>query len=150
MSNKNAFFKQKSTLIHTNNSHNQSFLLFILPFLPSFFPFLMSLLHSPQLGLFTTTSCSLKLRCYSASGTPAAMQQSKQNVILYHLHPWERCNEEERVQHREGGRKKLYRLGTESGKKEDEHLRLLGLGEGERNSGGVSERETGKISSCSS
>lgn len=63
---------------------------------PSCFPSSVSLFLSPQLGLFTTTSSRLKLHSYSAPGTPAAMQQSKRNVILYHLHPWERGNREGR------------------------------------------------------
>lgn len=74
---------------------------------PSFFLPLksVSLFHSPQLGLFTTTSSRLKFHSYSAPGMPAAMQQSKQSVILYHLHPWERGNEEgRRVEEEEGER----------------------------------------------
>lgn len=76
-------------------------------------PFLLPLksesqFHSPQSGLFTTTSSRLKLHSYSAPGMPAAMQQSKQNVILYHLHPWECRNEEgRRVDWKKGREKQL-------------------------------------------
>lgn len=75
-------------------------------------PFLLPLKIESQFhslsGLFTTTSSRLKLHSYSAPGMPAAMQQSKQNVILYHLHPWECRNEEgRRVDWKKGREKQL-------------------------------------------
>lgn len=75
----------------------------------------VSLFLSPQSGLFTTTSSRLKLHSYSAPGMPAAMQQSKPSVILYHLHPWENGNEEgRRVEGKRRGRGAV-RGGTETG-----------------------------------
>lgn len=100
------------------------------PPLSSFYLKSVSLFHSPQSGLFTTTSSRLKLHSYFAPGMPVAMQQSKQSVILYHLHPWERRNEEGRrggEERREGGA-----VGgeTETGgqrrKEGDQNLKPLG------------------------
>lgn len=58
------------------------------------------------------------------------MQQSKQSVILYHLHPWEQRNEKGR--RIEGRRRErgTVRGGTEIGGqrgKEDQNLKPLGL-----------------------
>lgn len=93
---KNAPSSNQKVDSHPTHAHINSFLpSFLLP-LKS-----VSLSHSPQLGLFTTISSRLKLHSYSAPGMPAAMQQSKQSAILYHLHPWE--NEEGRAVV-EGGR----------------------------------------------
>lgn len=89
----------------------------------------VSLFLSPQPGLFTTISSRLKLHSYSAPGMPAAMQQSKQSVILYHLHPWECGNEEGKKVERKGG---WVRGGMETGgqhaKGGDEKEKPLGLG----------------------
>lgn len=89
----------------------------------------VTLFHSPQPGLFTTTSSRLKLHSYSAPGMPAAMQQSKQSVILYHLHPWERSN----------GAGKRRKRGTVRGGTE---MGGLGGGEGHGRERGGAECET--------
>lgn len=102
-------------------------------FLPSFLLPLksVSLSHSPQLGLFTTISSRLKHHSYSAPGMPAAMQQSKQSAILYHLHPWE--NEEGRAvvegsRNRERGTIMGGTESVEKWKEGDQHLKPLGVG----------------------
>lgn len=100
----------------------------------------VSLLLSPQSGLFTTTSSRLKHLSYSAPGMPAAMQQSKRSVILYHLHPWDKKGR--RVDRKRRGRGTV-RGGTETGgqRGRQEFGNLWDWGECEGKSGGISTKK---------
>ncbi|KAK2854240.1 hypothetical protein Q5P01_006901 [Channa striata] len=90
--------------------------------------------------LFTTTSSAPRLHSYSAPGTPAAIQQSKQSVIPDHLLPREHGNEAGmRV---EGKEKETVSGGRETGETEMEGGRRGRETCGTRESVNQSKRET--------
>lgn len=115
------------------------------PCFPSFLTSFIFLFLSPQSGLFTTTSCNLKRRSYCAPGTPAAMQQSKWDVIFYHLHPWEHWNEQRRIAERKRKGNRTLREGMQTvghiGKGE-KRIWNCRAGKWTENTGGMSKRRS--------